>query len=115
LLVDVVRQRSGSQTLTNNAENHGELVDDELCATVVIRVVPHVAGLELAPLHLLHVETPNYRHRDRIWMLVMRWEMGLSNEVRVISWLERRMASEAREGRIEYTSEVLVAIARNLV
>jgi hypothetical protein len=32
----------------------------------VVHGIPHVSGLELAPLHLLQVETPYYRHLDWI-------------------------------------------------
>ena len=38
------------------------MVDDELCAPAVVDVVPHIAALELAPLDVFEVETPDYGH-----------------------------------------------------
>jgi hypothetical protein len=55
-------KRRCAQALAHNAEDHGDLVDDELCPAEVVLLVPHVAVLELAPLHLLHVEAPYYCH-----------------------------------------------------
>lgn len=57
------RQRCGSQRFRDDSQDHGTLVDAELRASqVVVFVAEHVARLELAPLHLLQVETPYYRH-----------------------------------------------------
>lgn len=53
-----------SQTLAHDAENHGELVDDELGPAHVIFVVPHVTVLELGPLNLAEIEAPYYCHID---------------------------------------------------
>lgn len=39
----LTRERSRSQTLADNTQDHGQLVDDELCAAVVVCGIPHVA------------------------------------------------------------------------
>lgn len=62
LLIDVVGESGGSQRLAHDAEDHGELVDDEFCAAAVVFVVPHVAGFEFVPLHFFEVEAPYYSH-----------------------------------------------------
>ncbi len=53
---------SGADGLGDDAEDHGELVDDELCAAEVVVGVPHVARLELAPLYVVQVEAPDDGH-----------------------------------------------------
>jgi lauroyl/myristoyl acyltransferase len=64
-------QRSSAQTLTDDGEDHSELVDDELRATPMVLIVPHVAALELAPLHLLHVETPYHCHLAYVGIVML--------------------------------------------
>jgi hypothetical protein len=64
-------QRSSAQTLTDDSEDHSELIDDELRTTQMVLVVPHVAALELAPLHLLHVETPYHRHLANVEIVML--------------------------------------------
>jgi hypothetical protein len=56
-------QRSGSETLAHDAQDHGALVDDEACAAhMVVCVLPHVRVGEGAPFHLGDVEAPYHGH-----------------------------------------------------
>ena len=57
-LIKVIAQGGRAQRFADDAKDHGELVDDELGSSEVVRLVPHVRGFEFGRMDLTEVETP---------------------------------------------------------
>jgi hypothetical protein len=59
LLLVEPRDGVGADGFADDAEDHGDLVDDHFCPAQVVGRVEHVGGFEFGPLHFGEVEAPD--------------------------------------------------------